>query len=183
MSDKVSESYLVNEVLTATPEKLQLILVEAAIRAAERAKHYWQTDEDEKACESLVRAQDITGELLAGLNHEVDPPLARRVASIYAFVLQRLVEASLQRNPKALDDALRVLKIERDTWQQLCQKMAAQRQAAQSPAGRRQPHRQSAADRPSTADGQSPPPPLYSSAIPPVDSPIDAPSEGLSLEA
>ena len=180
MSEKVTESYLVNEVLTATPEKLQLILVETAIRAAERAKHYWQIKDDEKACESVVRAQEIAGELLAGVNHDIDPPLARRMAGIYAFVLQRLVEASLQRDPKGIDDAVRVLRIERDTWQQVCQKMAAERHAAQ-----RKADQQPAALRGEStiAARQSDLPPPHVGTIPPLDSSPGAPIEGLSLEA
>jgi len=186
MSETLAESYLVNQVLSATPEKLQLILVEAAISAAERAKSYWQAKEDEKACESLVRAQEIVGELLAGLNHNVDPPLVRRVAGVYAFVLRRLVEASLQRDPKGIDDAVRVLRIERETWQQVCQKMAAQRHAVQFHAD--QQH--SPAVEPSqggtspAALGRQPTPSApHRGAIPPVDAPAAEQIEGLSLEA
>ena len=186
MSETLAESNLVNQVLTATPEKLQLILIEAAISAAERAKHHWQAKDDEKACQSLVRAQEIVGELLAGLNHNVDPPLVRRVAGIYAFVLQRLVEASLQRDPKGIDDAVRVLRIERDTWQQVCEKMAAQRHAVQFHAD--QQH--AAAVEPSLAGknpsgpGRQPTAPApHRGAIPPVDAPAAEHIEGLSLEA
>jgi len=186
MSETLTESYLVNKVLTATPEKLQLILIEAAISAAERAKHHWQAKDDEKACEALVRAQEIVGELLAGLNHNVDPPLVRRVAGIYAFVLQRLVEASLQRDPKGIDDAVRVLRIERDTWQQVCQKMAAQRHAAQCHAG--QQHAAggepiSVGENPGAPGRQPTPPAPHRGAIPPVDAPAAEHIEGLSLEA
>ena len=66
MSSVPCENYLVTEVMTSTPQKLQLMLIEGAIRAIERGRQKRRAGDDEQACESLLRAQEIVGQLLDG---------------------------------------------------------------------------------------------------------------------
>ena len=124
MQASAQNNYLETEVMTAPPQKLQLMLVEAAIRAAERARAMWRDEDDEQAFLALIRAQEITGELLAGLNPEVDSDVVKKVASVYMFVFRRLAEASRDRDEKTLDDAIRVLHVERETWRQVCRQLS-----------------------------------------------------------
>jgi len=49
MDASAHESYLVTEVMTATPQKLQLMLIDAAIRSAEKARRLWHEQEDDWA--------------------------------------------------------------------------------------------------------------------------------------
>jgi flagellar secretion chaperone FliS len=116
------QSYLETEILTAPPQKLQLMMIEAAIRFGRRAAEHWQAGEDDRACEALIRAQNVVTELVNGLNRDESPELARKMAAIYLFVFRSLMEASYQRDRKKLDDALGVLEVERETWRQVCQR-------------------------------------------------------------
>jgi flagellar protein FliS len=119
-----SNEYLVTEVLTAAPQKLHLMLIDAAVRQCERARQLWHERNDELAGEAIVKAQDIITELIAGLNYEEHSDLSRRVAAIYNFVFRSLVTAHLHRDAKSLAEAVRVLEIERDTWRQVCERTA-----------------------------------------------------------
>ncbi len=130
MTASIRENYLVTEVLTATPQKLHLMLVEAAIRAGQQARQHWRSGENEAAGEALIRAQEIMSELVAGLNREVDPDLVRRVASVYLFIYRSLMEANFLRDERKLDDALRVLEIERQTWRGVCEKLGSDEPSA-----------------------------------------------------
>ncbi|MCR4413528.1 MAG: flagellar export chaperone FliS [Thermoguttaceae bacterium] len=123
MTASIRENYLVTEVLTATPQKLHLMLVEAAIRAGQQARQHWRSGDNEAASEALIRAQEIMSELVAGLNREVEPDLVRRVASVYLFIYRSLMEANFLRDESKLADALRVLEIERQTWRAVCEKL------------------------------------------------------------
>lgn len=125
MCSSIPENYLETEVLTATPQRRQLMLIEAAIRFVERTRRHWQAGENDEACETLVRAQQVTTELLAALNSEVHPDLVKKVAAIYLFVFRALVDAHLHHDEKKLDDALRVLEIERETWREMCEKLGS----------------------------------------------------------
>jgi flagellar secretion chaperone FliS len=126
MPQQARDSYLVTEVMTATPQKLHLMLIEGAMRLVHRALQHWAAREEVQAVEALSRAQEIVGEILAGFDREADPSLVNRVAAIYAFVLRSLVEASFERDPKKVAGVLRVLESERQTWRQLCEQTAGQ---------------------------------------------------------
>ncbi len=164
MQTSARENYLVTEVMTAAPQKLQLMLIEAAIRSAQRARQLWQNDDDDQACEALIHAQDIVGELMASLNREVDPDLVKKVASVYLFIFRSLMEANYERNEQKLDDAVRVLQIERETWQKVCEQLGSQKEPEQEAVG--------ASDAPLPV------------ALPPEAGTIDTSAgSGLSLEA
>jgi flagellar protein FliS len=116
------DSYLATEVLTATPQKLHLMLVEAAIRFAQRGRRQWQAGDDAAACESLVRAQNIVSQLMSGLNYDSGCEVVPRLAAIYQFVFRTLLDGNLRRSEQKIDDAIRVLEAERETWRQVCEK-------------------------------------------------------------
>ncbi len=120
MDRSSTDRYLETEVLTAPPQKLHLMLIEAAIRSIERARQQMQAEQHGKATDALIHAQQVVTEMLSGLNREIDAPLARKVASVYLFVFRSLVDASLNRDLKRLDEALRILRIEQETWREVC---------------------------------------------------------------
>lgn len=115
------QQYLVNEVMTAAPQKLQLMLLDAAIRHAQKAGEHRQAGRVEEAGESIIRCQEIVSEILAALQPNRDQELTKRVAAIYLFVFRRLVQAHLKQDEGPLKEALSVLEIERETWRQVCQ--------------------------------------------------------------
>ncbi len=118
----VAQKYLEQEVLNAPPQKLRLLLIEGAIRNIARAKQLW-SENREQAGEAIVRAQEIVAQLLAGMDPDRRQPLLREVAAIYTYVFRTLAIAHLQQHEKSLDDAVRVLEVERETWRQLCEQM------------------------------------------------------------
>jgi flagellar protein FliS len=125
MSSPARNSYLATEVLTAPPQKLHLMLVEGALRFAQRAREHWRAGQPEHAAEALLRAEDILGELMAGLNRDVDSNLVNKTAAVYLFIFRSLTEANLRKDQGKLDDAIRVLTIQRDTWREICQRLGA----------------------------------------------------------
>ncbi|MHC4696514.1 MAG: flagellar export chaperone FliS [Planctomycetota bacterium] len=124
MADSVENPYLRDAVLTATPEQLQLMLYDGAIRYAHQARDALLEKDYETSNDRLTRAQNIIAEMQAGLNYEANRELCERVASIYGFLFHKLVDANVQRDVKAIDDALRVLRIERETWRILVDKVS-----------------------------------------------------------
>jgi flagellar protein FliS len=123
MSASVGDSYREGEILTAPPQRLHLLLVEAAIRYTERTRQLWQQNQNDAAFEALVRAQQIVSEILAGIKVTDEFPLARKVAAIYTFIFRSLVQAGYTREEKYLNDALRVLNIQRETWEEVCRRL------------------------------------------------------------
>jgi flagellar protein FliS len=119
------DNYILAEVQTATPQKLQLILVEAAIKNVHRTKKAWSEKKIDAGLEFLMKAQDIIAAILSSLDKEGNPSIARQLASIYLFIFRRLAEAGMTYKEENLDDALRVLNSERETWRQVCEKFGS----------------------------------------------------------
>ncbi len=120
-----SNEYLRNAVMTASPEQLQLMLYDGAIRFARQAKDALAEENFEKSCESLLRAQQIVMELIAGLRPDVNAELCERMAALYQFVHHRLVHANMKHDAGAIDEALSILSHQRETWRMLIERISA----------------------------------------------------------
>jgi flagellar protein FliS len=127
MTPRAGSDSLETEVLTATPQRLHLMLIEAAIRSTSQARHHFAAQNREAGLASVLRAQTIMGELLAGLQPGPDDDLTPRVAAIYLFIYRSLIAANLEYNVAKLDDALRVLETQRETWRSVCELLGSQR--------------------------------------------------------
>jgi flagellar biosynthetic protein FliS len=136
MQSSATDRYLQTEVLTASPQKLQRMLLDAAIRSAERAGRHLDAEKFDEAHDALVHAQQVVTELLSGLKRDANPPLAGKRAALYVFVFRSLVDAGIGRDRKKLDDALRILRIERETWRRVCQE-AGNAESPERPLGAR----------------------------------------------
>ncbi len=118
--------------MTARPEQLQLMLYDGAIRFASQAREAIEKREIENSFNLLTRAQNIVREMENGLRHEVAPEICSQMASLYRFVFGRLVDANVNKDVQAVDDALKVLRHQRETWAILADKIQ-KAQAAESP--------------------------------------------------
>ncbi|HTU25326.1 MAG TPA: flagellar export chaperone FliS [Pirellulales bacterium] len=126
MTPVAGADYLETEVMTATPQRLQLMLLEAAIRFSSQARAALEQQDAQAAFLPILRAQRVMSELLIGLKPEPQEELVRRVAGVYLFVYRSLIAANLEHSIARLDDALRVLNFERDTWREVCQQLATE---------------------------------------------------------
>jgi flagellar protein FliS len=120
MLPSAREQCLATSVMTSSREKLHLMLIEGGLRLAERALQQRRTGREEDAFTSILRAREIVNELISGMKHDATDDLTRRVAAIYVFIFRRLVEAGYPRQQQPLEEAIRVLRIERETWRQVC---------------------------------------------------------------
>jgi flagellar protein FliS len=123
MQPNARDAYLETQVLTASPYKLRLMLIEGAARYAQQTRQLWDESRFEDATESLIRAREIVCELMSSLN-PAQSPLARQILPIYSFLFRTMTEAQLHKCREKLADVLRVLGEERETWRQLSERFA-----------------------------------------------------------
>ncbi len=136
MGDPKDNAYFRDSVLTATPEQLQLMLYDGAIRYATQGKAAIEERDYEASYDRLTRAQHIILEMRSGLNYDANRELCERMASLYDFLYRKLVDACVHRRTSDIDDAMKVLRIERETWQMLVDKVnrvQAVRKGGESP--------------------------------------------------
>jgi flagellar secretion chaperone FliS len=132
--EKGKMEYLRTKVLTASPEELHLMLYDGAIRFAEEGKTALVEGNIEKAHNALVRAQNIVLEMSSSLDHGVDPDLCSKMSSLYNFIYRRFIDANLKREVSCIDDALKILNFQRETWVLLIEKLAEERKSGLVPA-------------------------------------------------
>ncbi|HNO76845.1 MAG TPA: flagellar export chaperone FliS [Phycisphaerae bacterium] len=117
------QSYLRDAVMTASPEQLQLMLYDGAIRFARQGRAAIESKDFELAFERLSRAQKIVLEMQQGLNFDVDKELCERMSGLYMYAYRKLVDACCKHTVEEVDEALRVLEYERQTWVMLMDKV------------------------------------------------------------
>lgn len=127
MNPKAGDQYFRNAVLTATPEQLQLMLYDGAIRFITQARETMQAQDIEQTHNLLTRAQRIILEMQNGLRPDVAPDICNQMASLYTFIYRRLVDANVNKDVLALDEALQILNHMRETWILLIEKLRQER--------------------------------------------------------
>jgi flagellar protein FliS len=130
MNQQAAQNYLRTKVLTATPEQLQLMLYDGAIRFCEQARLGLEQKNYEQSYTGLSRALRIITELTGSLKHELAPELCGKLAALYNFVYMKLVEANVQHEIKSLDQALSILRYQRETWVMLLDQLGKTKAAA-----------------------------------------------------
>lgn len=122
MNQQAHDSYVESQVLTATPQKLRLMLIEGAIRFARKTIQHWKAGENDEALESIIRCRNIISEMLSSVR-VAESELTKQVSSLYLFVFQHLTQAQVERNAKLVEEVIGILDVERGTWRQLCEEM------------------------------------------------------------
>lgn len=116
MSAAPSQAYLKTKVLTATAGELRLMLLDGAVRFAEQARNGYQSRDYERSYEGTTKCQAILTELLCSLRPERDPELCGRLAALYTFMYRRMVDASSNKSAEIVEEVLKLLRYERETW-------------------------------------------------------------------
>ncbi|MGE0607681.1 MAG: flagellar export chaperone FliS [Pirellulales bacterium] len=119
------DPYFVAEVQTATPQQLRLMLIEGALRYARRVTELWAEKKLYEAGQAVDRCRDIVTELMTRMNRARQPELTARVASVYAWMYSEITQAHISHDIPRMGEVIRVLEVERDTWQQLCELLPA----------------------------------------------------------
>ena len=131
MSTQQSQ-YLETKVLTAPPHRLQLMLIEGAIRFGRQAEELLRKGDAVAAATPLLRVIDIVGEMLAGVR-EQKSDINRKLTSLYWFLFRRVSEAKIHSDVDKLAEALNLLEYERQTWSTVCEKFGSDSKPAATP--------------------------------------------------
>ena len=92
---------------TASPQRLMVLLFEAALRHMRAGAAAFAARKNALAIKALGRAADIVQELLSTLRREAFPELCENLAAIYIFVLGRLDRSLLSLTAKPAEEAAR----------------------------------------------------------------------------
>lgn len=111
-----SQVYQEQQVFTASPQELVLMLYNAGIRFAKMAKAKIEERDFETAHRHLIRVQDILSELEAGLNREVE--IAAQLGDLYDFMKRHAIAANTKKDPQMIEEILSLFEELRTTWKE-----------------------------------------------------------------
>ena len=127
---QAAQNYLRTKVFTATPEQLQLMLYDGAIRFADQARVALEQKNFEQSYNMISRVQKIITEMTASLKHDVAPDLCKRMSALYNYIYRKLVEANVEHLIPPLEEALNLLRYQRETWAMLLDQLGKTKAAA-----------------------------------------------------
>ncbi|MEY0230628.1 flagellar export chaperone FliS [Providencia manganoxydans] len=109
-----------SEIINATPYQLISILYKGALSALKRAEIFMQQNEIAAKGKELSKAIDIidTG-LKHALNHDAGGEIADNLASLYDYMVIRLLNANLENNVAYIQEVYQLLSDLASTWQQI----------------------------------------------------------------
>ena len=110
------QQYQYNSIMSASPERLVLMLFEGAIKFVKLARKAIEEKDIAGANNNLTRAQDIIAELDRSLDMSYD--ISQSLAGIYDFLYRQLVDANIKKDAELLDVVESMLKELKDTWEQ-----------------------------------------------------------------
>jgi flagellar secretion chaperone FliS len=130
MNPNAAQTYLRTKVMTATPEQLQMMLYDGALRFGEQARAALHAKDYEKSYMMISKVQKILTEMTSSLKHNVYPELCGKLAALYTFAYRKLIEANIDHSTESLDAAMEVLKFQRETWAMLLDQLGKQKAGA-----------------------------------------------------
>lgn len=130
MNPQGAQNYFRTRVMTATPEQLQMMLFDGVIRYGEQARLALESKNWETSFNLITRMQKIIIELNGSLKHNVLPELCGKLASLYNYAYRMLIEANVQHRLDSLDEALKIMRFQRETWAMLLDQLAKKKAAA-----------------------------------------------------
>ena len=109
-------AYTESSILTAPPERLVVMLYDGAIRFLGQAAVAMRADNQRVF---LDRVEAIIKELNLTLNMRQGGEVSQRLRAIYQFCDLHLTAATMERDPRKIDDVIRLLSELREAWQQI----------------------------------------------------------------
>ncbi|KRL05475.1 flagellar export chaperone FliS [Liquorilactobacillus oeni] len=115
----VSNSYLKNQVMSASPQKLIVLLYEGAIKNLKRAELALNEQNMLAAHQQLIKAQDIISELRNALNENIESQLPQELSQLYDFMERQLVAANINKDKDLIVPVIKMLEELLTAWKQL----------------------------------------------------------------
>jgi len=116
--------YLSDRVATASPQQLLVMLYDRLALDLERGEDLLVRGERQVAGEQIQHAQEIVLELRATLKVELWEG-GPRLAALYAWLLQELIQANLKGDVRRVRDCRKVVEPLRDAWREAAASLAA----------------------------------------------------------
>jgi flagellar protein FliS len=121
MTNNPYDQYQKSKILTASPAELTLMLYEGAIKFCNMAIMAIEQNDIQKANNNIIKVQKVIEEFRNTLNRKY--PVAEDFDRVYVYLLQRLLEANIHKDPEILEEVNTHLRSMRDTWKEVMKRV------------------------------------------------------------
>ncbi|MEY3230549.1 MAG: Flagellar protein FliS [Planctomycetota bacterium] len=128
-----ANAYLRTKVMSASPQELRLMLLDGAIRFANQGREALVRKDFEASFNGFGQCREIIIELMTSIRPDCDRDLSEKVRSLYGFMYKHLIDGVHEKDFAKIDEVIRLLAYERETWVMAMEKVAAEKGVA-SPA-------------------------------------------------
>ncbi|MGN0018699.1 MAG: flagellar export chaperone FliS [Candidatus Gastranaerophilaceae bacterium] len=112
------KQYQKNEVETASPEKILILLYDGAIQFLNKAKIAMEQKNIPEIHNNIMGCENIISEFIETIDLENGGEFAVRLKALYQYFYNTLVQANLKKDESKIDEVLRHLIDLRATWKQ-----------------------------------------------------------------
>lgn len=123
----MANAYKTQQIMTAPPEELTLMLYNGAIKFVAESILYLQKQDYEKSHYANVRAQDIVREFMATLDMNYE--LSKSYMALYDYVEYSLIQGNVKKDLSLLEEAKNTLTELRDAWFQAMKQLRSAKAA------------------------------------------------------
>ncbi len=108
------EKYKTQEVATANPVGLIVMLYNGCIKRLKLARMAIEKKDYEDANTNFKKAEDIIEELMAALDLKYE--ISQNLLSLYAFMYEEIVRINVSKSAEKIEPLLKIIGSLRDTW-------------------------------------------------------------------
>lgn len=109
-----AEAYKRQQVMTATPEALTLMLYNGALKFMTEGMEALKNKEFEKTNTALIKAQNIISEFRITLKMEYE--ISHQLLPLYNYVYDCLVQGNMKQDIEKIEEAKKIITELRNTW-------------------------------------------------------------------
>ena len=120
MINNAAEAYKRQQIMTATPEALTLMLYNGCLKFIDEGIQSVKDQKWEDANTSLQKAENIISEFRITLDMDYD--ISKQLMPLYNYTYDRLVEGNMKSDVTMLEEARSIIKELRDAWAQAMKK-------------------------------------------------------------
>lgn len=111
------QAYRTNQVMTADPGAILLMLYQGALDFLRQAKGAMERKDMAEKGLCVNKTLAIVSELLTSLNFDIGGEVARNLESLYLFIIDHITNANVSNEPRLLEETIALLSTLKEGWE------------------------------------------------------------------
>ncbi len=119
MKNEATRHYKKQELMTASPARLVVMLYDRATQSLNDAIRAIELGDIERRWKSNKNANEVITHLAMTLDFEKGGQIAQNLNDLYKFMLRTLINVDVRNDPQAARDVIKLLEPLRESWDQI----------------------------------------------------------------